>query len=89
MRLPPPPVPEEEQKLSVSKVATRWRAPSTYVKLKAKEAGIELVPVTLPPVPGIRMRDLLRLEAQLRAKVEPAVLTLVKPNNEMKETVTR
>lgn len=78
MRLPPPPLPEEEQKLPVSKIAARWRAPSTYVKLKAKEAGVELVPVTLPPVPGIRMRDLLRLEALLRAKTAPAVLTVVK-----------
>jgi hypothetical protein len=85
MRLPPPPIPEEEQKLPVSKVATRWRAPSTYVKLKAKEAGIELVPVTLPPVMGIRMRDLLRLEAQLREKTAPAVLTVVRPGTKEKE----
>ena len=78
MHLPPPPVPEEEQKLAIAQVAARWRTPSTYVKLKLKEAGLELVPVERSPVPGVRLRDLLRLEAQLRARQAVANLAVDK-----------
>jgi hypothetical protein len=68
IRIPDPPIPIEEQKLSYQQIATRWGIPSSYVKLTLQRGGVPVVPVERSPVPGVKLVDLLEFEKRLRTE---------------------
>lgn len=66
INIPEPPVPLPKKKLSLARVAARWKVPAWYAKKLLTDAGIELVEVEQPATTGVRMTDLLRFEEDAR-----------------------
>ena len=67
INIPEPPVPLPKKKVSLARVAARWKVPSWYARKLLTEAGIELVEVEQPTTAGVTMTDLLRFEQKARA----------------------
>jgi hypothetical protein len=66
IRLPDPPIPYEEQRLALERVARRWRVPVTHVRIRLLQAGVPLVSVPRAPAEGVRVADLEAYEQKLR-----------------------
>jgi hypothetical protein len=66
INIPEPPVPLPKRKVSLSRVAARWKVPTWYARKILTDAGIELVEVPQPATTGVRMTDLLRFEQEAR-----------------------
>jgi hypothetical protein len=58
----------EEPRLSLDRVAGRWRMPVAFARIELQKAGIELVYIERTPIKGARLSDILRYEDRLRAK---------------------
>ena len=63
--IPRPKEPESERKISIYRVAARWKIPAFYVRLKLELHDVPIVRVELPSVEGVRFTDLLELERRL------------------------
>jgi hypothetical protein len=62
-----PAAPAKQAKgVTLIRVSARWRKRVAYVKYVLEQAGVPIVPVTPPAVPGVRMRDLLAFERSIR-----------------------
>jgi hypothetical protein len=66
IRLPDPPVPYEEQCLSIERVARRWRVPVSHARVRLLRAGVRLVDVPRTPTEGVHLADLEAYERRLR-----------------------
>jgi hypothetical protein len=64
--IPKPKEPEAERKISIYRVAARWKIPAFYARLKLQLHSIEFVRVEQPAVEGVMWSDLLELERRLR-----------------------
>jgi len=72
MRIPRKGLPDEDAPVSLAKIAARWRERQWHVKWKLTDARIPIFRASPPPVESIRMGDLLRYEATVRATQEAA-----------------
>jgi hypothetical protein len=70
MRIPKPSVPHDERKLSLSKVAARWRVPVRYARHRLLMAGVPLCDVPQPSTEGVLLKDLEAYEERVRQGVE-------------------
>jgi hypothetical protein len=68
IRIPDPPVPLKKQKLALAQVASRWRIPVSFARVRLERAGIQIIPVERPPTDGVLLTDLLQYEARMRAE---------------------
>jgi hypothetical protein len=58
----------KEPRLSVDRIAGRWKMPVAFARIELEKAGIELVDIERTPTKGARLSDVLRYEAKLRAE---------------------
>jgi hypothetical protein len=79
IRIPEPPVPVEERKLTFGQIGSRWRVPAALARLQLSEAGIAFVDVEQKPTKGVRLSDLLVYEAKLRTEMSQP------PNGKLKK----
>jgi hypothetical protein len=66
IRLPDPPVPFTERKLSLAQIASRWRRPVSHVRLILLQGGVRLVDVERSPAEGAYLADLEEFERKVR-----------------------
>jgi hypothetical protein len=67
IRVSKPKEPEAERKISIYRVAARWKIPAFYARHKLLMHGVPLVRVEQPAIEGVRYVDLLELERRIAA----------------------
>jgi hypothetical protein len=66
IRIPDPPIPVEQQRISLERIARRWRRPVSHVRILLLQAGVPLINVPRSPTEGVKLTDLLAYEEELR-----------------------
>jgi hypothetical protein len=66
IRLPDPPVPYNQRKLSLAQVASRWRCPVSHARIRLLRAGVPLIDVERNPTEGALLADIEEYERKLR-----------------------
>jgi hypothetical protein len=63
--IPKPKEPEAERKISIYRVAARWKIPAFYARHKLLMHGVPFIKVEQPAIEGVMLRDLLELERRI------------------------
>jgi hypothetical protein len=63
-----PAAPTKKRGITIPQLANRWRVSTAEARYRLEQAGVRIVAIQVPPVDGVRMRDLLELEHALRGK---------------------
>jgi hypothetical protein len=66
IRLPDPPIPHENQILSLDQIARRWRTRVSVARILLLRAGVPLIDVQRAPTEGARLSDLEAYEERIR-----------------------